>query len=75
MLITCGAIVGTLVGTDLASRLPAHILKKVFAAVLVIVAVKIFITPGKSGRAGLDNNTIEQTTVNSLEHGETNNEL
>ena len=73
-LIICGALVGVLLGTELASRLPAHILKKVFAAVLVMLAIKIFITSSKPRRAGLDNRLIEQKTVNSLENGETNNE-
>jgi len=72
-LIICGALVGVLLGTELASRLPAHVLKKIFAAVLVIVAIKIFMTSSKPRRAALDNSTIEQKTVNSLEHGETNN--
>jgi len=73
-LIICGALLGVLLGTELASRLPAHILKKIFAAVLVIVAIKMFITPGKSGRDSLGNSMTEQKTVSSLEHGETNNE-
>ena len=72
-LIICGALLGVLLGTELASRLPAHILKKIFAAVLVIVAIKIFMTSSKPRRAGLDNSMIEQNTANSLEHGETNN--
>ena len=74
-LIICGALLGVLLGTELASRLPAHILKKIFAAVLVIVAIKIFMTSSKPRRAGLDNSMIEQNTVNSLEHRKTNNEL
>ena len=73
-LIICGALVGVLIGTELASRLPAHILKKIFAAVLVMLAIKIFMTSSKSGRAGLDNRLIEQNSLNSLENGETNNE-
>jgi uncharacterized membrane protein YfcA len=73
-LIICGALVGVLIGTELASRLPAHILKKIFAAVLVMIAIKIFVTSSKPGRAGLDNRLIEQNSLNSLEHGETNNE-
>jgi hypothetical protein len=72
-LIICGALAGVLVGTELASRLPGHILKKVFAAVLVIVAIKMFMNSAKPGRAALDNNMIEQKTTNSPEHGETNN--
>ena len=73
-LIICGAIAGALVGTELASRLPGHILRKVFAAVLVIAALKMFMTSAKPGRVGLDNSIKEQKIVNSFEHGETNNE-
>jgi uncharacterized membrane protein YfcA len=72
-LIICGALAGVLVGTELASRLPSHILRKVFAAVLMIVAIRMFITSKKPGRAGLDNSMIEQKTVSSLENGQTNN--
>ncbi len=73
-LIICGALVGALVGTELAFRQPDPILRKVFAAVLVIAALRMFMTSGKPGRESLDNNLTEQKTVNSLEHGETNNE-
>ncbi len=73
-LIICGALVGVLVGTELAFRLPNHILRKIFAAVLVIVAVKMFMTPAKPTQLSLDNSLTEQKTVSSLEHGETNNE-
>ncbi|MCP4258369.1 MAG: sulfite exporter TauE/SafE family protein [Planctomycetes bacterium] len=73
-LIICGALVGVLIGTELASRLPGHVLKKIFAAVLVIVAIRMFITAGKPGRDRLDNSMTEQKTVSSPEHGETNNE-
>ncbi len=73
-LIIFGALVGVLVGTELAFRVPDHILRKAFAAVLVIVAIKMFTTSAKPGRDSLDNSLIEQKTVSSLEHGETNNE-
>ncbi len=73
-LIIFGALVGVLVGTELASRLPNHILRKVFAAVLVIAAIKMFMTPAKPTQLSLDNSLTEQKTVSSLEHGETNNE-
>ncbi len=73
-LIICGALAGVLAGTELVSRLPSHILRKVFAAVLVIAAVKMFMTPAKPGRPSFDNSLTEQKTVSSLEHGETNNE-
>jgi len=73
-LIICGALAGALAGTELASRLPSHILKKVFAAVLVIAAIKMFMTPAKPTQLSLDNSLTEQKTVSSLEHGETKNE-
>ncbi len=73
-LIICGALIGALAGTELASRLPNHILRKVFAAVLVIAAIKMFMTPAKPTQLSLDNSLTEQKTVSSLEHGETNNE-
>ncbi len=76
-LIICGALVGVLAGTELAFRVPNHILRKVFAAVLVIVAIKMFMTSAKPGQPSLDNpdtSGIEQKKVSSLEHGETNNE-
>ncbi len=73
-LIICGALVGVLVGTELAFRVPGHVLKKVFAAFMVIAAIKMFMTSAKPGRPSFDNSLIEQKTVSSLEHGETNNE-
>ncbi len=73
-LIICGALIGALAGTELASRLPDHILRKVFAAVLIIAAIKMFMTSAKPGQPSLDNSLIEQKIVSSLEHGETNNE-
>ena len=73
-LIICGALVGVLVGTELASRLPSHILRKVFTAVLVIVAIRMFMISPKPKQPNLDNNLIEQKTFSSPEHGETNNE-
>jgi len=41
-LLVVGALAGTLVGTELAARLPAHWLRKAFAVLLVIVAIRMF---------------------------------
>lgn len=41
-LIVVGALVGVLAGTELAGRLPSHVLRKGFAIFLAIVAVKMF---------------------------------
>jgi len=73
-LIICGALIGVLFGAELAARLPGHVLRKMFAAFLIIVAIKMFMTSEKSERYRLDNNITGQKTVSSPEHGETNNE-
>lgn len=73
-LIILGALAGTLAGTELAGRLPNHILRKVFAAVLIIVAVKMFMGPARPKQPGLDNSLIEQKRVSSVEHEDIKNE-
>jgi len=47
-LLACGALAGTLIGTELAIRLPGHVLRKAFAVCLVLVAVRMFIGADKS---------------------------
>lgn len=44
-LIVIGSLAGVLIGTELAIRLPAHILKKIFATFLAVVAVRMFLAP------------------------------
>jgi len=73
-LVICGALAGVLAGTELAGRLPGHVLRKVFAAVLVIVAAKMFMTPTRPKQASLDNDLIEQEIVDSVEIGGKNSE-
>ena len=43
--IAAGAVVGALIGTELAARLPAGVLRKAFAIFLLVVAVKMLMTP------------------------------
>lgn len=42
LLLTVGAIVGVFIGTELAVKLPAHILRKAFAVFLFVVSLKMF---------------------------------
>jgi len=72
-LIICGALIGVLFGAELASRTPSNVLRKVFAVVLIVVAIKMFMIPKKTERASLDNSMTEQKTASSPEHGETGN--
>lgn len=74
VLMMCGALVGVLAGTELASRLPDHILRKIFAAVLMIVAIRMLITSPKPVQDSLDNNLAEQQKISTFENGEVNGE-
>jgi len=47
-LIAVGALLGTLIGTELAIRLPGHVLRKAFAVFLVLVAFRMFIGANKA---------------------------
>jgi len=74
-LIVLGALPATLlVGTELAARLSSHILRKIFAIVLVIVAVKMFIGPSRSKEPSLDDSSPDQKNISLVEPGGTNNE-
>ena len=73
-LIVFGALAGVLVGTELAGRLPGHVLRKVFAAVLVIAAARMFMAPTRPKQASLDNDLIKQEIVDSAENGGINSE-
>lgn len=74
LLVVCGALVGTLAGTELAARLPAHVLRKAFALVLVVVAVKMFVTPSKPKESGIHNQLTNQETVKSNDKGDMSND-
>lgn len=73
-LIVLGSFAGVLIGTELAGRLPAHTLRKIFAIVIAIVAVKMFTaSPGPRQQApGLNPNN--QQNTNLVETGGINNE-
>ena len=71
-LIVCGAIVGAVVGAELTSRLPNHILRKFFAAFLIIVALKMFLTNPRQ-QSGRDD-AGEQANINLIESGGKSNE-
>jgi len=73
-LIVLGAFVGVLIGTDLAGRLPGHTLRKIFAVVLAIVALKMFTaSPGPRQQVPGVSPDNQQNT-NLVEPGGTKNE-
>jgi len=47
IMLAIGALVGVLVGTELAKHLPVYWLRKMFAVFIVIVAARMFFTPVK----------------------------
>ncbi len=73
-LIICGALIGVLVGTELASRLPSHILRKVFAIFLAIVAVKMYTASPRPEQRDIGDSLTNQIKVKLVERGSTKNE-
>ena len=49
-----GALVGVLIGTAVIEHVPGHWLRKVFAVLMVIVAVRMFMMPPKRGPSRTD---------------------
>lgn len=45
-----GAIVGTLIGTEVAARLPGEALRKIFAVFILVVAIHMLISPSSPAR-------------------------
>ena len=70
VLIVCGALVGTLGGTELAVRLPASVLRKAFAIFLVLVGVKMFTMSPKARGPAIEGDATNQITVNTIENGD-----
>lgn len=73
-LIICGALAGVLAGTELAARLPVHILRKAFAIFLVIIATKMFFGASSPKKKCPDNSVSAQEKVNVVEFGDAINE-
>ena len=74
LLIVLGALVGVLAGTELAGRLPNHVLRKVFATFLVIAAVRMFIASPGSKQPQTGTNLTNQNNVNLVNPGDTKND-
>ncbi|MHC4227024.1 MAG: TSUP family transporter, partial [Planctomycetota bacterium] len=73
-LVVLGALPGVLAGTELAIRLPSHALRKIFAIVLAIVAVKMFTASPKPRQQVPGESLGNQNDVNVVEPGGQNNE-
>jgi uncharacterized membrane protein YfcA len=74
LLIVLGALVGVLAGTELASRLPNQVLRKVFAIFLVIVAVRMFIASRGPKQPEPSANLMNQNNANVVNLGDTKND-
>jgi len=74
MLIVLGALPGVLVGTELASRLPSHVLRKIFAVFLAIVAIKMFTASRRPRQQGPGESLVNQNNVSLVEPGGIRNE-
>ncbi len=68
-LVVCGALVGTLAGTELAARLPSHVLRRIFAIVLLIVAVRMFVTPSRPEQSSIGDGLNDPKVTSLAESG------
>ncbi|UCG49547.1 MAG: sulfite exporter TauE/SafE family protein [Phycisphaerales bacterium] len=68
-LIVIGALAGTLLGTELAIRLPGPVLRKAFAVFLVAAAVRMFVASPGSKDAGAGGRAAEQKVLNVNDGG------
>lgn len=73
-LIVLGALAGVRAGAELAGRLPAHTLRKIFAIFLAIVAVRMFTASPRPKQPDLVDSPANQQNVNLVEPGGTKNE-
>lgn len=70
-LIVCGSLTGVLIGTELASRLPAGMLRKLFAVIFIIIAIRMFIGPSNRHDADGDKTGQGKDTISTIEFGST----
>ncbi len=69
LLLVLGAVAGTLAGTELASRLPAGTLRKLFAVLLMITAIRMFTASPRPGNAHREVDPSNQTSLEAREPG------
>jgi uncharacterized membrane protein YfcA len=69
VLIALGAVAGALIGTELAGRLPARTLRKLFALFLAVVAVRMFIGSARPKVKHLDRGPGDRANPQAIESG------
>ncbi|MHC4742027.1 MAG: TSUP family transporter [Planctomycetota bacterium] len=69
-LMVAGSLAGAIVGSELASRIPAHRLRQAFALFLVVVAFKMFTAKPRSEAPNADGGTVNSESLNSISNGD-----
>lgn len=72
LLLALGAVAGTLAGTELAARLPAGTLRKLFAVFLVIVAARMFTISARPKETRYEKNSVNPAGAEAAERGDVN---
>ncbi len=70
VLIALGGVAGAVVGTELAARLPAGILRKLFALFLAIVALRMFVASPRPNEIRHDKSSAERAGAEVVERGD-----
>lgn len=72
VLVALGAMAGAMAGTELAARLSAGTLRKVFALFLMVVAIKMFTASPPPEKARLEKNAGGAAGAEAIDRGGTN---
>lgn len=72
LLLVLGAMFGVLAGTELAGRLPAGTLRKLFAVLLMITAVRMFTASPQPGSSRRENGPANVSGLDATNRGDMN---
>lgn len=61
-LLIAGALAGVIIGSGLVNRIPADLLRKIFAAFIVAIGIKMLLTPGAPRLSKETDNTEQRST-------------
>ena len=67
LLLAVSAVIGAFAGVEIASRLPGNVLRKIFACLIIIAALKMLFVPARRNQQAAAESTSIQTTEKNSE--------
>ncbi|OHB66256.1 MAG: hypothetical protein A2V70_04880 [Planctomycetes bacterium RBG_13_63_9] len=65
-LLAAGALAGTLIGTQIAISLPANVLRKAFAVLMVVMAVRMFLMAPRRAESATEGASCSQPEITAV---------